>query len=196
MYASTFTSDIERLNALKMGSTTAFEEIYERYWNKLYKIVVGKIKISENAKEIVQDVFLDLWLRREELEIKVLDYYLFGTIKFKIIDFYKKEIVRKNHAESVFANISDADWDTEEELAYNDLNRAIIACIDQLSVRTKNIFELSRIQHKSIGEIAKILNVTTRTVDNHMSQALKILRLQLRDYSVYISLLLFHYLEL
>lgn len=193
---TTSASDVFLLIDLKAGSENAFEQIYDRYWNRLYRLAAGKIKESENAKEIVQDIFLDLWLRRETLEIDVLEHYLLSTIKFKIIDFYRKDIVRKNHAEFVFTHMSKADWDTEEELAYNDLNQLIIHCIDQLPPRTKAVIELSRIQHRSITEIAQILNVTTRTVDNHLSQGLKALRLQLKEYDLYICLILYHFLDL
>jgi RNA polymerase sigma-70 factor (family 1) len=188
-----YTTDSELLEGLKLGDEEAFRLIYDRYWHKLYRIAENKVRASDEAKEIVQDIFLDLWLRRGTVNIGELEYYLHGAVKFKVLDFFKKEIVRRNYDQFVFTHMSEADWDTEEELAYNDLNQSLIACIDQLPSKTRAVFELSKMQHKSNGEVAKILKMSSRSVEYHLSQGLKTLRIQLQDYSIYLFLLITHY---
>lgn len=181
---STFVSDSQLTLGLKAGDEGAFRQIYDRYWHKLYRVAVGKVKVTENAKEIVQDIFLDLWVRHADLEIEILDHYLLSAVKFKVLDFFKHEIVRKNHRDFLLFSHSDADWDTEQELAYNDLNQAIIACIDQLPPKTRQILELSRLQHKSNTEITVLLGIPHRTVEYHIAQGLQNLRVYLRDYII------------
>jgi RNA polymerase sigma-70 factor (family 1) len=188
-----YTSDAELIDGLKLGDEEAFEQIYDRYWHKLYRIAENKVRASDEAKEIVQDIFLDLWARRGTVDISELEHYLHGAVKFKVLDFFKKEIVRRNYDQFVFFNMSEADWDTEEELAYNDLNQSLIACIDQLPSKTRAVFELSKMQHKPHGEVAKILKISTRSVEYHLSQGLKTLRVQLQDYNIYLLLLLAHH---
>lgn len=177
-------NDLELIEELRTDSRDAFAQIYDRYWNKLYRAATRKVRVSENAQELVQDIFLDLWIRRQTLQVEVLEHYLTTTLRYKVINFYRKEIIRQNYIEAVSAKMVEADWNTEEEITYNDLIQAIIDCIDGMPPKTKLIFELSRVQYKSIEEIAKILNITTRTVDNHLHQAIKALRLQLKDYYI------------
>jgi len=185
----TFISDIDLAKALKEGSESAFEAIYDRYWHKMYRVTLSRIKISENSEEIVQEIFSDLWARRAEVDIAALDHYLFRAVKFKVLDFFKRQIVRRNYEQFVLVNESDINWDTEQELAYYDLNQAIIACIDQLPVKTKLIFELSKMQQKSNIEIADLLKISNRAVEYHLSQGLKSLRLQLKDYILMLCIL-------
>ncbi|MDQ6477069.1 RNA polymerase sigma-70 factor [Dyadobacter sp. LHD-138] len=191
---SIFISNELLVERLEQGDEYAFEQIYDRYWHRLYRAALNKIKVPDEAKEIVQDIFLDLWLRHGTVCIGELENYLHRAVKFKVLDFFKKEIVRRNYDKFAFVNMSEVAWDTEEELAYNDLNQLLIACIDLLPPKTRVVFELSKIQHKSNGEVAKMLKISTRSVEYHLSQGLKTLRIQLQDYDIYIFLLLSQYL--
>ncbi|MGX5858644.1 RNA polymerase sigma-70 factor [Dyadobacter jiangsuensis] len=192
---NTYTGDAALIEGLKLGDEDAFEQIYDRYWHRLYRAAENKVRESDEAKEIVQDIFLDLWARRGTVDILELEHYLLGAVKFKVLDYFKKEIVRRNYDQFVFINMSEADWDTEEELAYNDLNQSLIACIDQLPPKTRAVFELSRMQHKPNAEVARILKISTRSVEHHLSQGLKTLRIQLQDYTLCLALLLAQHLS-
>lgn len=176
------TNDAELLQLLRLGDRAAFEEIYNRYRIRMYRAALSKVRTSENAMEIVQEIFLDLWLRREQVLIEDLERYLFSATKYKVLDFYKKEFTRKQYAESVQVSGLDESYDTEETIAYNELSRSIVACIEQLPEKTRVIFDLNRIQGKSPDEISGVLGIPLRTVEYHITQGLKSLRLSLRDY--------------
>jgi RNA polymerase sigma-70 factor (family 1) len=176
------TEDIELLQLLRGGDKGAFEIIYNRYQSKLYRVALSKVRAEENAMEIVQDVFLDLWLRRTQVEITDLERYLFSAIKYKVLDFFKKEFQRKRYIELVQFSLSDHSSDTEETLAFNELTQSVMDCIDKLPEKTKKIFELNRLQHTSPDEISQLLNIPLRTVEYHITQGLRALRLSLKDY--------------
>lgn len=184
------TNDAELLQLLRKGDKVAFEEIYNCYRTKLYRAAQSKVRTEENAMEIVQDVFLDLWLRREQVQINDLERYLFSAIKYRVLDFFKKEFQRQRYAQSVFNNSIDGSSNTEEVLAYNELSESILFCIDQLPEKTKVIFELNRIQCQSADEISSSLDIPLRTVEYHITQGLKSLRYHLKDF-ILILLLLF-----
>ena len=148
----------------------------------MYRAALSKVRTSENAMEIVQEIFLDLWLRRDQVFIEDLERYLFSATKYKVLDFYKKEFTRKQYAESVWVSGLDESYDTEETIAYNELSRSIVACIEQLPEKTRVIFDLNRIQGKSPDEVSDVLGIPLRTVEYHISQGLKSLRRSLRDY--------------
>ncbi|PSL31161.1 RNA polymerase sigma factor [Dyadobacter jiangsuensis] len=180
--------DIRLVQLLVQGDKAGFEEIYNRYHPKLYRIALSKVRTQENAMELVQDVFLDLWVRRGEVEITDLERYLCSAIKYKVLDHFKKEFHRKRYMQFAQLGNLDQSSSTEETLAFNELTRSVLECIDKLPEKTRKIFELSRIQHTSSDEISTLLNIPLRTVEYHISQGLKALRSNLKDYILLLML--------
>jgi len=176
------TNDAELLQLLREGDKAAFEEIYNCYQTKLYRAAQSKVRTDENAMEIVQDVFLDLWLRREQVHINDLERYLFSAIKYKVLDFFKKEFQRQLYVQSVHHNGMEGSSDTEEVLAYNELSESISQCIQLLPEKTKVIIELNRMQGQGADEISSALDIPLRTVEYHITQGLKSLRFHLKDF--------------
>lgn len=169
---------------LKEGDRFAFEEIYERYWFKLYLTAVKRVKSDENAKDLVQDLFISLWLRKETLTINTsLSSYLFAAIKYKIINYVEANIVKNNYLSSLEKEAIDYDNSTNESIIYNDLEQFIESGISHLSPRVKVIFELSRKEKLSVNEIAQKLDISEQTVKNQISKAIRTLRLYLSNTS-------------
>lgn len=181
---STFTSDTDLLSLLETGDERAFQEIYDRYWHRLYKMAASKVGCQENSKEIVQDVFLNLWQRRNEVHIDELDRYLFTAVKYGALKSIRKEIVRRQYEESVIKKAPQLNQDTENTLAFADLSDAITHAITQLPEKIREIFRLNRMQHLSAREISDRLNMPERTVEYHITQALQLMRSYLKDYMI------------
>lgn len=183
---------------LKKGERQAFEEIYERYWLKLYAIAVKRLKSEENAKDLVQDLFVSLWLRKEDLIIKVsLSSYLLSAIKYKVINAIEANISKNNYLNSLNKAALDYDNSTHEGIVLNDLEQFFEVEINNLSPKVKQVFELSRKEKLSNNEIAEKLNVSEQTVKNQISKAIKTLKLHLNNISAnYIALIfLYNYLN-
>lgn len=178
---------LERLGA---GDQSAFQEIYQRYWYRLYQVARRKVFSEEDAEEIVQDIFVDLWVRREELLIHELNKFLFKAVKYQLLSYMKAQFVRQAYQDSKQSFSQDTDTQTEEQLALKDLNEAITTGIEQLPFKTQEIFRLNRLEGRSTKEIADILQIPERTIQYHITQALRIMRSHLKDFIAYIIILL------
>jgi len=174
----------ELLLSFKNGDPKIFELIYEHFSDRLYRYVFSRVKIKEVSEEILQEIFTSLWIRREKLEINTsLDAYLFGAAKFRILTHIRSEKVRKEYAAN-FALFSKAQFDNsnEEMISLKDLQYSIDTSISGLPDKCRKAFYLSRIEHEPISTIAERMNISKRTVENYLSQALKHLKTSLGEY--------------
>lgn len=177
-------SDFELLKMLKRhDDALAFREIYNRYWRKLYAAAFKRLKITEAAEEVVQDVFTKLWIRRAELDIKtVLAAYLFTAVRYQVINHLDKEYVKANYLERIRLHFSDSDNSPEETLIANDLNQHLQLEVELLPDKCRTVFELSRKEHKSNKEIAETLGISEKTVENHINHALRKLKTSINSF--------------
>jgi DNA-directed RNA polymerase specialized sigma24 family protein len=107
------------LSLLKNGEAKTFEMIYERFADRLYNYVYRRMNIKEVSEEIVQEIFVSLWGKRETVEIITsMDAYLFGAAKFRILSYIRSERVRKEYAAN-FALFSTAHLDNSNEEMMN-----------------------------------------------------------------------------
>jgi RNA polymerase sigma-70 factor (family 1) len=161
---------------IREGDREAFNEIYHRYWLQLFQIAVSKVSVKEEAEDIIQDLFISIWVKRHSLQVHTtLKGYLFSALKYKIINLYELKSVRKNYFIHVSANGKRHDNPTEEKIKYDEVQREIEIGVEKLSPNVKHVFLLSRNDNLSISEIAERLELSPQTVKNQISKALKIL---------------------
>lgn len=180
----TFTSfsDSELLGMLRYSDEHAFNELYNRYWEKLFNAAYKRLKNAEAAEEVVQDLFTDLWLRRETLNIRQeLPVYLFTAVKYLVIRQVHKIATRTTFVCNNEAIFQDADNSTEEWLIANDLRSHLQSRVELLPVKCREIYQLSRDEHQSNKAIAQQLNISEKTVENQISKALRRLRASLNS---------------
>lgn len=184
-------TDEELVKLIQKGNKEAFEEIYSRYWSKLYAFAYKRLKSREAVEEIVQDLFTNLWVRKDSLLIhKTFASYIFTSIRYKILNHIHSNLIRKAHHNYIKESVSDYDNTTVDTLAFNELNGAYNKQIDALPDRCKMVFDLSRKQSYSIKEIAEELNISTNTVENQMNKALKFIRINLQEFISVVILVL------
>ncbi|HYG40407.1 MAG TPA: RNA polymerase sigma-70 factor [Cytophagales bacterium] len=175
-------TDEELFILLKQGDKRAFDQIYDRFWKRLFLTAYKRIKSLEDSKDLVQDLFASLWLKRETIEIRqTVAAYLFTAIKYKVINYIESHIVRENYLKVLKKTVEDYDNSTNEKIYSHDLQNCIDQGINTLSPKVKEVFELSRNENLSIKEIASKLNVSDQTVKNQISKALKTLKLHLNQ---------------
>ena len=174
-----------------------FDSIYINNFSRLFLFAKEYVLFDEEAENIVQDIFLMLWEKREALRVDVsLTAYLFTLVKNKCIDFLRHQMVEQMYSENIqheyneelnvklFALESfDHNFSSEE-----DIETLLRNAIDKLPERCRLIFIKSRIEGKKYKEIAEELNLSVNTVEGQISIALKKLREELKDY---LPLLLF-----
>lgn len=180
-------SDTELVALLQQDELSAFIEIYNRYWDRLFNAAYKRIKDHEACEEIVQDVFTNFWSKREGLVLTTgLSNYLFTAIRNQVIDHYRKQVIRNNFRFSK----TDQEYDNsnEQTVLLRDLQQHIEDLVDLLPDKCKSVYRLSRIENRSNKEIAILLNISEKTVEGHLTKALKQLRLNLSDF---LALLIF-----
>jgi RNA polymerase sigma-70 factor (ECF subfamily) len=185
-------TDVQLTGLLELGDIGAFEEIYNRYWLKLYSAAYKRLKERETSKEIVQEFFTSFWINREQLKIQTsLQGYLFTSIKYLVLNYKRAEAVRNSYAEILQMVNSGFDNSTEENYYYKELLERVEVEVNHLPPKCRNVFELSRKQYKTNKEIAQLMGISEKTVENHLTKALRYLRVNLNS----ILLLTFLYLR-
>ena len=169
----------------------AFNEIYERYSLKLYVAAFKRLRSEDDAKDIVQDLFISFWMKRQSITINTsLSAYLFTAVKHKVINHIESNLVRGNYLNSLNRALIEYDNSTHDTIVSRDLEQHIDFGIDKLSPKMKMVFELSRRENLSVNEIADRLQLSEQTVKNQISKALKILRVHVSDISAGMLLLI------
>ncbi|WP_354585355.1 sigma-70 family RNA polymerase sigma factor [Hymenobacter sp. UYCo722] len=178
--------DAALLRALSLDDTAAFAAIYERYWDALHAHAGRKLGCPHEAEEIVQDLFVALWHKRHSADIQQLKPYLFAALKYRLIDSIRARLVRQAHAATPPPR---ADHGTEETVAAADLHAALDASVRQLPAHAQKVFRLSRLEHRTVPEIAAHLQVSAKTVEYHLARSLKLMRGYLREFLLGLVLL-------
>jgi RNA polymerase sigma-70 factor (ECF subfamily) len=176
-----YISEEEWILALKEGNLKAFNELFDRYGKRLYHFSLGYLKSVADAEEIVQEVFMKIWVNRLELSaLKSLESYLFTIARNAILN-----TIRKSKSEQTYLNYVKINPGKnvllDEELNFNELEKAYHEAIEQLSPRKKEIFLLSRKQSLSNAEIAEKMTISVKTVENQMTLAISEIRKNLRS---------------
>jgi RNA polymerase sigma-70 factor (family 1) len=172
----------ELLILIKNGKPQAFRELYNRYKESIFSMVYRRVRDEEESKDIVQEIFLKLWLGRESLvEIDNLDHYLFGTARNKVISHYRKKEVQLKGEGALLAQIDHLESSADKDILMDELNSKIREVVDSLPPTMKACYKLSRSEGKKIKEIASNLNLSEQTVRNNISEALRRLRLSLNS---------------
>ncbi|MEI6945950.1 RNA polymerase sigma-70 factor [Paraflavisolibacter sp. H34] len=180
--------DDNLLYAFKQGEVGAFEEIYKRYCFKLYCIAYKQTSSQHESEEIVQNLFVKIWNNRETSVIKDLGPYLVISLRNMIIDYIRKKVSERKLKASI--DISEATNSTEDELNRAQLLNTIENVLEELPEKTREVFKLSRYEHKSVREIAGLLDLTEKAVEYHITKSIKLLRQYLKTYLGALVLLL------
>lgn len=168
--------------AMQSGDQKAFEALYQRYWSEVYTMIYRRINDREVAKDIVQDIFVNLWRYRDQIIAEgSLAPLLNVTAKKQAISWYRKQSASKQrellyHEDEVLVAPSTTELETKE------LKDMLDREIDNMPSNMRASFRLSRYENKSIKEIATELSLSEQTVRNNISMALDRLRLQTRKF--------------
>jgi RNA polymerase sigma-70 factor (ECF subfamily) len=183
-------SDQQILDAIRQGDEKAFSELFSRYWDTAHRIAYSKVRSLETTQEIVQELFITLWDKRETLVIQNIPAFITTCIKNKAIKIIESQIVKRKYWEYYKTYIPQNESVTESEVDFNELKEAIEAGMERLPAKSKKVFQLNRFHGRSIPEIADMLNLSEKAIEYHLTRSLKHLRLHLRDFLMLIVLIL------
>ncbi|MTG99245.1 sigma-70 family RNA polymerase sigma factor [Myroides albus] len=155
---------------------------YDLYWDILYRYAYNLTREHDIASDIVQDVFIAIWSKYDELTIDKPKAYLLSSVKYKSLHYIKNRPLNTLQLETVFHVLSENDLlsEQEQEVFQSQLLDLIYSKAQEvLPLRCFEVFYLRFYQHYSYKEIASRLSISESTVENHISKSLKILRVNL-----------------
>ncbi len=170
------------VDALKEGDELAFKAIYRSYWKKLFYTALRKGASREEAEELVQNIFVSLWEKREVSSIEHLDRYLLTSLKYSIINLLRSKKIEENYVSNGARFLPQIDVGTEASLAFADLSVALEKGLACMPDKTRTIFKMNRLEYYTVKEISQSLNLPSRTIEYHLNRAIKSLRLHLKDF--------------
>lgn len=178
MHQHNHCDDVELLSLITEGSQNALAMVYKKYWARLYKSAYALLKDAQACEDIIQEIFLKLWINRDTLQIKIsLNAYLYASVRYEVYRQIKLGRVKEDIFDHIFERIqAGSDYN---DLEYKELNWQISAIVDQLPDKCKTVYKLSREEHLSHKQIAEQLNISTKTVENHLTKALSFLRVSM-----------------
>jgi len=167
-------ADNELLVLIREDNRNAFEQLYNRYWSKLYLSAYKILRERHGSEDIVQEVLVKLWIRRHELAIDNLNAYLHNAVRFQVFNHIRNCKVRVSLFEEIEA-LPVAN-NAENTLLAFDFNRKLEGGVTGLPEKCREIFLLSRREQLSTKEIAGKLDLSPKTVENQLTIALRRLR--------------------
>ena len=188
----------ERLIArFRKGDMDSFRKIYESHSKSLYRFAFSYLKDSFEAEEIVQDVFLKVWEKREEVdEQKSFTSYLYRITVNKVFNELKHRVVKKKYEQRALQFDQITNETPESSIQFQELNTKLEKLLTELPEQQRNIFILSRVKGQSNAEIAQAMSLSIRTIENQIYRASKFIRLQLKDdYPLTILLIVFSVIQ-
>ena len=168
-------TDAELLQLLQQDHATAFRELYQRYWDKLYYLAHKRLQSAAAAEEIVQDVFLILWEKRKRLAITSLPAYLAAMTRYAVYRYLAKEKRMAEHQQALgrLAKPGVLDEPAIDSKLILDMVKKL-SC--KLPEKCRLVFIYNKIDDQSLPEVAKKLQISVKTAESHLTKALRIIR--------------------
>jgi RNA polymerase sigma-70 factor (ECF subfamily) len=189
--------DFLLIRQFKNGDHHSFKILYQKYAPKLYGFSKRYLNSNDEAEEIVQEVFLRLWEKRQNIdENQSFSSYIIQAAKHKIFNGFRKKVNEQAYLDFLMHADQSSSNFTDLEVDYREIKQKAENAISNMPPKRQEIFRLSRESGLKNREIADKLHISIKTVENQMSQALKFLREELSDYHLIIHIILliqFHF---
>lgn len=168
-------SDMQLIGLLKADDEAALSMIYRRYWASLFKAAYNTLKDRQACEDIIQELFIKLWDCRAEVEISIsLKAYLYASVRYGVYRQIRTGSVKSEIFDDLIERLHTPA--THNSIEHKELLLQINQVIDTLPEKCREVYKLSREECLSHKEIAMQLNISTKTVENHLTKALRQLR--------------------
>jgi RNA polymerase sigma-70 factor (family 1) len=171
-------TDHELTTLLSKGDEEAFVEIYRRYWRRLYNSAFKRLKDEDQCEDVVQNIFTDLWERRNGLEITNIEAYLTTAVRFQVIKFSSRNL-SKNHFVDLVETTLTSSLLTDSSLLDDELAELLRLWMSALPEKRRKIFVMHFIEGLDTNHIAEQLGLSQKTVQNQLAVTSGALRNQI-----------------
>lgn len=171
-------NDQDLLSQLQEGNSSAFEFLFDKYWESAYSNAYKRLKNSEDAKDIVQEIFTHIWQNRNSLHIENVPAYLHVAVRNKVF----KLIAKQKNTHPFFYILDDLVMDSasaDAKVLLDEFMNSYEALVNTLPAKRQEIFRLRFHDDLTTQEIAKNLAITRKTVQNQIGKALETLKISL-----------------
>lgn len=177
-------NDGELLNRIKDADAVAYRQLYDKYWDILYTYLVSKTNNTEEAKDILQELWMKIWLNPGFVLVNKEGEaagFLVGYLNYRVLDYFRHLLERRKKQQNVadIYNQKENYTSVLEQLNRKDLVRTINKVIETLPKTTGSIVKM-RLDDQTVNETAMQLSVSEKTVRNKFSEGLKVLRKNLK----------------
>lgn len=176
---------------IQQDSEYAFKQLYQIYYAKVVSFITGIIKERDIAKDLAQDIFINLWLNRKKLDIsRNIQNYIFVASRNAAINYLKKELAFSHSTiEAIQADVRTSDT-AEDNLFAKEISLLIEMVVSEMPKQRQLIYRLSKEQGLSNEEIASKLGISKRSVENQISMALKEIKRAISFYLIFLLCML------
>jgi RNA polymerase sigma-70 factor (ECF subfamily) len=170
-------SEVNNLIALKNGDSAAFNKFFVDYGNRLYYFAYGYLKSKVEAEGVVQEVFLRIWRNRKQINPELsFKAYLFKIAYHYIIELFEQNTKRQSYRHKILEEAVEFTDETNERLNYQMLLEKVESLIQKLPARQKEILLKRKKEGLPVKEIAIQLGISPKTVENHLTEAIRNLK--------------------
>lgn len=188
--STTDTKELLLLKKLREDDISALDEIYHLYWQHLYTAAYNILKNREACEDIIHDLFLDVWQKRKALDINIsFRAYLSAATRYNVFKYIKKGNAREILYENIEGKLALPPAD--QMIQQKELDSLIENAVAGLPSKCQEVYRLSREERLTHKEIASRLDISIKTVENHLTIALRKLRSVVGDYNAFLLALLF-----
>ena len=181
------------MHKIKNSDSKAFRELYNILWKPLYVRSYAILRDKQLSEDILQEVWIDLWQRRHEIENNNIEAYLFRAVRFKAYNQFRNTNSRRKILENLLSSrLKNRTNNVEDSLNLKETQNALRKAIDNLPPKCRKVFELSRFEGLKNEEISQKLDISKRTVENHISNALKVLKSKIAYFGILYLLILIY----
>ncbi|WP_207426627.1 RNA polymerase sigma-70 factor [Pedobacter sp. SYSU D00535] len=168
------------LKYLKEDESKAFDLLFRRYFHKLFLFTCKHLRDEHQAEDLLMDVMLNFWEKRDRFSaVQNIEAFLYQSVRNKIVDHYRKKAIYTEPIEETTVSLSSPDH-TDAAICLQETRKVYLQGLSQLSDQRRKVFELRRHELLSVTEVAEKLDISTKTVENHMTAALTFLRQHLK----------------
>lgn len=169
------------VDKLKQDDTNAFDELYNRYHARIYRLAQQFLPCHEDAEEILQLVFIALWENRSKIDEKQsFESYIFTIARYNIYKALRKAVYRQGYMEYLKHNHDDFSFITEDVVLFNELETVVHGLVEKLPPKRREIIRLHREEGLSYNEIAERLSITNSTINTQLTKAVDYIRQHIR----------------
>ena len=174
---------------LAQRDEAAFEQMFKTHFKRLHAYAFTILRDEIQAEEMVQQVFFKLWERNENLSlIGSVSSYLYRAVHNESLNYIKHQKVRSNHQLNVAYSMKNEVEHPAKKIMAGELEKKIHSALNELPEQCRTIFQMSRFDEMKYREIADKLGISIKTVESQMSKALRLLRVKLVDFLIFILL--------